>query len=185
MIFSEQKVAQMAAYFLNRRGGRMAYLKLMKLLYLADRESMDRYSAPISDDHHVSMTHGPVLSNTLNLITGQVESPAWRSWVSPDARYQVSLSRPVTDRDELDELSDADIEILEFVWKKFGHMDRWQIRQYTHDECAEWEDPGNSSMPIDPRSLFVALGHTRERADAEAREIFERKALGRIVSELI
>jgi hypothetical protein len=36
-MFSEEKVAQMAAYLLLKRGGRMAYLKLMKLLYLSNR----------------------------------------------------------------------------------------------------------------------------------------------------
>lgn len=41
-MFCEEKVAQMAAYLLQKRGGKMSYLKLMKLLYLSDRESMDR-----------------------------------------------------------------------------------------------------------------------------------------------
>jgi len=48
----------------------MNYLKLMKLLYLADRESMRRNGRPISGDRYVSMDHGPVLSQTLNLING-------------------------------------------------------------------------------------------------------------------
>lgn len=162
----------------------MSYLKLMKLLYLADRESMDRYSAPMSDDTPVSMTHGPVLSTTLNLITGQIESPAWRSWVSPDAHHEVSLSRPVSTWEDLDELSGAELEILEFVWNKFGHMRRWEIRDLTHEACPEWVNPGRSSLPIDPRAVFTALGRTPEQAEAETRELFERKVLGRVVSEL-
>ncbi|WP_374979266.1 Panacea domain-containing protein [Pseudomonas solani] len=185
MIFSEQKVAQMAAYFLSRRGGEMAYLKLMKLLYLADRESMDRYNSTMSCDSHVSMPHGPVLSTTLNLITGQIESPEWRSWVSPDARYEVSLSRPLHSFDELDELSEADLDILEQVWQRFGRMERWQLVDYTHNNLPEWVDPGRSSRLINPRATFVALGRTEEQAEAAAREINERKQLGRVVSELI
>jgi len=43
-MFNQRKVAQMAAFLLRRRGC-MNYLKLMKLLYLADRESMKRYHA--------------------------------------------------------------------------------------------------------------------------------------------
>jgi hypothetical protein len=38
----------MAAYFLNRAGGSMEHVKLMKLMYLADRECMNQYWFPIS-----------------------------------------------------------------------------------------------------------------------------------------
>lgn len=185
MIFSEQKVAQMAAYFLQKRGGRMAYIKLMKLLYLADRESMDRYSAPISHDSHVSMAQGPVLSTTLNLITGQIESPAWRSWVTSEAKFEVSLSRELNDLELLDELSDADLEIMDHVWEQFGRMKRWELVDYTHEHLPEWVDPGRSSTPINPRAVFKALGKDEQQAELLARELFERKSLGRAVSELI
>lgn len=185
VIFSEQKVAQMAAYFLQKRGGRMAYIKLMKLLYLADRESMDRYSSPISHDSHVSMAQGPVLSATLNLITGQIQSPIWRSWVTSEAQFEVSLTRGPTDIEELDELSDADIEIMDHVWDQFGRMKRWELVDYTHDHLPEWIDPGRSSTPINPRAVFRALGKDENQAEALARELFERKSLGRAVSELI
>ena len=185
VIFSEQKVAQMAAYFLQRRGGRMAYIKLMKLLYLADRESMDRYSAPMSHDSHVSMAQGPVLSVTLNLITGQIESPAWRSWVTSEAHFEVSLSRELNDLELLDELSDADLEIMNHVWEQFGRMKRWELVDYTHEHLPEWVNPGRSSTPINPRAVFRALGNDEQQAELLARELFERKSLGRAVSELI
>ena len=185
MIFSEQKVAQMAAYFLQRRGGRMAYIKLMKLLYLADRESMDRYSAPMSHDSHVSMPQGAVLSATLNLITGQIQSPVWRSWVTPEASFEVSLTRDVIEFDDLDELSEADLEIMDHVWEQFGQMRRWELVNYTHDHLPEWVDPGRSSSPINPRAVFRALGRDEQQAESLARDLFERKSLGRAISELI
>ena len=43
MVLNERKVNQMAAYVLYKKGGRGFHLKLMKLLYLADRKSL-RYS---------------------------------------------------------------------------------------------------------------------------------------------
>lgn len=184
MFFSDLKVAQTAAYFLSRRGGQMAYMKLLKLLYLADRESMDRFNSTISEDTHVSMQNGPVLSRTLNLMTGQIESPQWRSWISPDARYEVSLSRPVHDFEELDELSQADIEILEHIWRKHGHLNRWQLVDYTHDHLAEWIDPRGSSIPINPIATFSALGRPPEQAEMSARELQERKFLGRAIADL-
>lgn len=73
-MFNERKVAQMAAFLLGKGGDRMPHLKLMKLLYLSDREAMERYGFPISGDCIVAMPHGPVLSMTLNLMDGDVES---------------------------------------------------------------------------------------------------------------
>lgn len=185
MIFSEQKIAQMAAFFLIRRGGRMSYLKLMKLLYLADRESMDRYGESMSADVHYSMPHGPVLSETLNLITGQKSSPIWRDMIYPCENYEVALTHPDFVPGDLEELSEADVEILDEVWKRFGHMTRFDLVQYTHQHLPEWVDPNGSSRPIDPRATFAALGYARDQADALAKNIFERKALGRVLSGLV
>ena len=47
-MFNERKAAQMAAFFLGQgSGGRLAHLKLMKLLYLADREAVRAFGLPI------------------------------------------------------------------------------------------------------------------------------------------
>ena len=66
-MFTTRKVAQMAAYFAECSGGTINILKLIKLMYLADRESMHRHGTPISFDRFVSMDHGPVPSQSLNL----------------------------------------------------------------------------------------------------------------------
>jgi len=39
--FDEAKATQAATLFLKLRGGRMHYIKLIKLLYLLDREALD------------------------------------------------------------------------------------------------------------------------------------------------
>ena len=49
-LFNEKKAAQAAAYFLLRAGGPLTVLKLMKLLYLAERGSFERYGTPMIGD---------------------------------------------------------------------------------------------------------------------------------------
>lgn len=187
-MFTGQKTAQMAAYFTNQEGGQINILKLIKLLYLADRESMDRYGEPISYDHLVSMDHGPVLSRTLNLINGHGTSrdiDAWQSWISDRENYLVSISSGRTvNRDVLDHLSDADISVLQDTWDRFGHMNRWELRDYTHAHIAEWQDPHGSSLPISERHVFTALGKSEEEADQLAREIREQRDISRNISAL-
>lgn len=68
-MFTAETVAQIAAFFTHKEGGASKLLKLIKLMYLSDRESMRRHGYPISFDNFVSMEHGPVLSRTLNLIS--------------------------------------------------------------------------------------------------------------------
>lgn len=173
----------MAAFFLTRAEGQLPHLKLIKLMYLADRESMARFDVPMSEDRAVSMPHGPVLSNTLNLIKGTLQSDAWSQWVSPLANHEVHLVRSIRAWDDLDELSAADISVMDCVWQKFGHMSKYQLRDYTHKHLPEWHDPKGSSVDIDPWETFRALGQDAELAESKTNYLQERKALGRMLAE--
>ena len=175
----------MAAYFLKQKGGQMSHLKLMKLLYLADREAMRRSGFPMSGDHLVSMPHGPVLSETLNLMDGDIESGAdgWNCLISAKENNQLSLKgHDDVSMDDLDELSRADLEVLRSVWKQFGKMTRWEIRDYTHRRCPERKDPDGSSIPIRTEDIFLAFGMSRENAEDMAGRIEEQRNLAGIIA---
>jgi len=45
--FQHERATQAAARLLQRRGGRMSYMKLLKLLYLADRKALLSVGRPI------------------------------------------------------------------------------------------------------------------------------------------
>ena len=68
--------------------------------------------------------------------------------------------------DELLELCDADIQVLNSVWQQFGLMTAWQLREYTHDHCPEWQDPDGSMIPMKPEDLFNALNFSPEQSAA-------------------
>src|SRR5260370_12146701 len=78
--FNERKATEAAAHLLKLRGGRMSYMKLIKLLYLADREALLRFGCPITTVRYVSIDRGPVLSRVLNLISEERE-PAPQSYL--------------------------------------------------------------------------------------------------------
>ena len=48
LLFNEAKATQAAARLLFLRGGTMSYVKLIKLLYLADREALIRWGRPVT-----------------------------------------------------------------------------------------------------------------------------------------
>ena len=150
-LFNERKAAQAAAYLLCKAGGSLNVLKLVKLMYLAERESLRRYGETITGDALVSMRNGPVLSATLDHINGLVPScqDGWDSLIDDRENHVVQLRNrdAIADPDEdLLALSECDAECLATVWDRFGHMSKWQLVDYTHSpECPEWEDPGTVS----------------------------------------
>lgn len=186
-MFTGEKTAQMAAYFMDKEEKRqIEILKLIKLLYLADRESTDRYGEPISYDKMVAMDHGPVLSRTLDLINGFVsddDGAQWDAWISDRRSHSVALRRSAA-REHLDQLSDADIEVLSAIWKRFGQLSKWQIRDYTHDHLSEWSKPEGTSHPISEYRLLRALGRSEREARETAAVIREQRQLNYTVSQI-
>jgi uncharacterized phage-associated protein len=185
MAFNERKVTQMAAYLLYKRGGRMSHLKLMKLLYLADREFLRLHGMSVSGDCLVSMPHGPVLSMTLDLMDGDIESQpgGWEDLISDKENHELALKLPI-ELDFLDELSKADTEVLDSIWAQFGPMSRWEIRDYTHQHCKEWENPHGSSRPISFETLFQVLGRSTDEARQLANNIEEQQRLDDLFAAL-
>jgi len=157
--YKVRKAAQVAAFFANKSGGTINVLKLAKLLYLADREFLNRHDMPILFDKLVSMPHGPVTSMTYSYVCGNDEDrDGWSEFVDDRAGYQLGLAKAGITVDDLDELSDAEIDVLEATWKQFGGMLPFELRDYTHSHCPEWEDPNGSSNPIPYQRVLKFLG---------------------------
>lgn len=188
MAYSEIKAAQVAAYFVHKSGGAINVLKLMKLMYLAERKSYARFGEPIIGDRLVSMDHGPVLSRTLNHINGFRPSvdKGWDYWIADRAEHTIGLRRELDDPlKELLELSDADLEILDLMWNEYGHLDRFELADFTHEICPEWEDPKGSSKDIPYRNLLAAVGFSEEvAAEVEARLAEQDKLQSRIAAAI-
>lgn len=167
-LFNERRAAESAAFLLHRAGGSLPLIKLIKLMYLAERLSLQRYGEALTGDRLVSMDHGPVLSRTYNHINGAVPSTegGWDTWIADRAGHVVALRDPSmvrTPEQDLMSLSDSDLEVLGETWSTFGHWSRWAIVKHTHDHCPEWEDPQGSSTPITYQKLFEKLGYPPEQ----------------------
>lgn len=151
----------------------MSYLKLLKLLYLADREAFLRLGRPITYDRYCSMKEGPVLSRTYDLIryeTPPDEKPSyWRQHISEPLReWEVELRHADPPHDQL---SAAELSILDDVFKQWGRKSRWDVRDYTHTLPEYKETTG--SIPIQLRDILLAQGFSEEDARAVIEEMWE------------
>jgi uncharacterized phage-associated protein len=179
--FDERKTAAAAAVLLREAGGRMEYIRLLKLLYLADRESWLRFNRPITGDRYVAMKYGPVLSATLDLIKAEHEvGEELGPWARTIERedYAVRLMRAEPD---LGPLSDAEIELLVDAYRFHETYGKWRLVDFTH-ALPEWSDPGGSSREILPEDILAALGKSPEEIEDARRAAAEDAYLERLLS---
>ena len=156
MTFDEVKATQTAGAFLRLAGGSMQYLALIKMMYMLDREAINRWGMPVTTDRYVSMRLGPVTSQSYDLVKVQGE-PLHPSFWSAHIRregYNAKLSADPNDS----ELSLNEEALIKEIYEKCQNRDGFILAEETHTQFAEWTDPGSSSTPIDIEDILSALG---------------------------
>lgn len=155
--FQSRKAAQLCVFFALKSGrGTIEKLKLIKLAYLSERECLGRHRHPMLFDEFYSLPHGPICSSTLNGINGVIHEDTWGEFLARNGNIVVALKSFA--RDDLDELSDAEIDVLESIWREFGGMTASQLRNYSHDNCPEYTEIESGRIPITYREVLEALG---------------------------
>jgi uncharacterized phage-associated protein len=186
-MLNEIKISQVAGYILfKEKEQTMSKLKLMKLLYFVDRFSLVKYGHPVSYDNMVAMPFGMVLSNTYNLASGTIKSKTdgWESWISDKKDHNVSLKKKNVNVESLGELSDADIEIVDEVWRQYGDKNQWELADIQHNPkiCPEWKDPQGSSVPVSYNDIFISIGFDKDTAKTLSQEIDNSNAITRALN---
>jgi uncharacterized phage-associated protein len=165
--FHPLKAAQAAAVLLKMETTRrMSRLRLLKLLYVADREALAERLRPIIGDRPVAMDHGPVLSHTYDLIKGQdAQSPLLEQFLRSVGRDVEMTSDP-----GVGELSRYEISKLQTVAQRFQDLDDWTVAEATH-AFPEWvkNRPAKGSSNFIPIDDLLAATDTLDRK----REILE------------
>ena len=164
---------------LRREGKRASRLRLLKLLYMAARESIRRHGRPIAGGKLVAMQHGPVNSPIYDLINGEhVAEARWSQYFRNDGRDIVLEYEP-----DVGKLSRQDVELLNEIVDANSNLDDWSVANKTH-AFPEWRknypDPfANTSRPIQLEELIEAVDRTmdsqsiiQEIKDSEAFDVF-------------
>jgi len=150
-----------AIYYILKKIKKADKIKLVKLLYLADKYHLIRYGRTITNDDYYAMEHGPVGTTVKDVLSFDSFSLAANA-----IKYASRLLNKVDEntftanpsaRVPFDMLSDTDKEALDFVVEHFGSMSSWKLRNYTHQypEWYQYED------------LFRSKRTKRERIDTK------------------
>lgn len=165
------KAIQAAALLLGKHHGRMSQLRLLKLLYIANREALRLAGTVVIDDRAVAMQHGPVLSRTYDTMKNETsDATEWNQFIGRDG-YTLELQKDPGNS----KLSRFEIELLQRIADDHCDIDDWQLVELTH-QFPEWirNNPGESSKAISLDDILDALG-----LKASSEEIHQHLKLGR------
>jgi len=167
-VFDYMKAIQ-AVSVLLRCAGRTAtdnYLRVLKLLYIAEREALKETGFFITGDRISAMKNGPVLSHVYDLIMNRdPHNETWNRFVERE-NYNICL----IDDPGKGKLSRYEVKKLQEVWERYRLTDEWELVQETHGYL-EWQrnNPGESSKRIPLEDILEAVGRSADRELIEQR----------------
>lgn len=154
----------------------MDRLRLLKLLYMADREALAKRGIPIVGGRVAALDNGPLHCTIYDLIKGEHEdAETWATYFKNEGYVVVALDEP-----HRGELSPFEIRILTSMSEQHRTLDTWEVVEETH-RFPEWKEahtPG-SSRTIPAEKILEAVGAPPEAIaavieEAEAHAKFRR-----------
>jgi hypothetical protein len=173
---NKKKATQAAARIIEKSGGPIDYLRLMKLVYLSDRESILRRGIPIVGGHYFSMRKGPTIGEVMDFVN-QRNAEQWAETISPLFGYEIRLQTCP----KSESLSKSEMEILDLTVAQHACRTTDELVKWCHDNCEEYENVAPTRRkPIEVEAILQAGGKspkTIQKVLENAREIEEMNAL--------
>jgi uncharacterized phage-associated protein len=156
--FDCRKTIQAAALLAkNEPSKRISRMRLLKLLYIADREALLEIGRSISGDALAAMKKGPILSGFYDMIKGESShSGVLEKYFLHEDYFLRLVKSPGNDR-----MNRYEIRKLQEISQRHKDHDDEELSDLTH-EFPEWEkhNPGNSSKPIPVEDVLSALSRS-------------------------
>jgi len=169
--FNSEKATEAAYQFIQREGGQLNLMKLVKLVYLLDRLSLARRGIPVVGGAYLSMKNGPVISEVLDLLnSGKLadeESSSWEKMIS-GRRDDYTVTSKVEEAPVF-HLSESELMLIDDIYKQHGAKDQWQLRDWCHENCGEWTPLTGGRATI----TLSDIGKNVGKSDSEIEQICE------------
>jgi uncharacterized phage-associated protein len=141
-----------AILYLAQRIADPTFHSINKLMYFADKTSLERYGRFISGDDYYAMQWGPIPTRTYDLMKSATASAEFPFAVEG---YSVVPTRDAA----MDLFSESDIESLDESIQLYGHVPFWKRNQDSHDEAwrQAWGSRGTSGSVRIPIESIASL----------------------------
>lgn len=158
----ETKTIIETIHYILKKIGSADKIKLVKLVYLADKYHLLLNGRTITNDDYYAMENGPVGSTVKDVL-------GFNGFALGEEGFQYACkllekfddvnfkAKEVETKIEFNMLSESDIEALNFIIDKFGNMDTWDLVEFTHNypEWSQYEE------------LFKTTNTKRKRLEIE------------------
>lgn len=153
----------------------MNVMKLVKLIYLLDRLSIQRRGIPVVGGRYFSMRNGPVPSEVLDLVNngtllGETDD-SWERFITDRDHHDVGLT---SETPQTDELSEVEMELIAEVWREHGEKSQFELADWCHRHCREWTPLEEGRAIIQLADIAREVGFSPEGIkdlEAEARAL--------------
>jgi len=137
------KIVELLLYLAHIRPGADKY-QVVKFFYLADREHLNRYGRPITQEEYFALPYGPVASKAMDLVeqdrwtmkeAGIDVLPFEVGQETRKGRTVTVLGSPLRDVNA-DLFSKSDLKIFDEIIAKYGKCDFDELFTVTHEHDA-------------------------------------------------
>lgn len=162
--FDYKKAVQAINFFATKNGGSIDKLRMLKLVYFADRYHLRKYGRFITNDQYLAMKFGPVASSVkemaeLDSLCGTERHYA-EGYLLRGTEERSEPEYLVKSAQQVDEsvFSESDLEALNYVWDKFSPNMKFLVN-ITH-QYPEWKrhesrlKAGESRVPMNMLDFF-------------------------------
>src|SRR5262245_35010875 len=123
--FDEEKAVAAILYIASRIDS-PTFLSIFKLMYLADKTSLERFGRFICGNNYAAMKNGPVPTEVYDMLRdGDNEH---RGFTVVNNYHVLARTKP-----NLDMFSESDVECLDLVLENYGRLPVWHLIQLSHD----------------------------------------------------
>jgi uncharacterized phage-associated protein len=133
MRFNLKKVLGIITWFALKEGGEIDKVKLLKLVYLADRLHLRDYGRRIIPGKYYGMRMGPVHSEVKDIVDSNIYDDSEKQLVDESFTKVNHDIRLLKDKHfEKALFSKSEIDALEKTWNNFGCFSNWDLKDITH-----------------------------------------------------
>lgn len=118
-------------------------MKLHKLLYLAQRESLALFGEKLFDEDFEGWVHGPVI---------------------PELRFFFETGYSALTRDELNSVSEREKYIISNVLDQYAQFETWALRNLTHEENS-WKKSRKGLTPNEHGNKIIKIEDIKSDAE--------------------
>jgi hypothetical protein len=171
-----KKATQAVARLIEKSGGPSDYLRISKLVYLSDRESILKRGIPIVGGEYFSMRMGPVISQIMDFVHSR-NAPGWKSTISIRHGNEIRLER-IPDSDAL---SKSEMDILDSTVRQHLNKTTDELVHWCHLNCPEYEKvTGQGRKPITVESILKSEGRSASKIKAIVEEAEHLEEMDRL-----